>query len=169
MYYLIFFLALRVGFQLNQYYFYEPTRRYSQVENVTLIKENNGVTEQTFGVVITFGDPGIGTIAATLMPATGDDTFDYVVGDPGDYTLLLDFLPEESKRTFSFAVYADDLDEGTEGFRASLSPQGVPFPNFALQPTTDRSPYPEAVIKIIDTDCKFRIIECVLCDNFLSF
>ena len=84
------------------YDYFEPNTR-TLIENVTLIKEDNRVSEQTFGISITFGDPGAGIRAATLQQTSGQTTnFDYVISRPGENTIIRPFFPLRVKLLFIF-------------------------------------------------------------------
>ncbi len=159
----LFFTAIRIGFELEQYDYLEPELVQAQFENVTLIKEDNRVSEQTFGIQITFGDPGQGINPATLQQLGQEDGFDYVVNQPGDNVITLSFRPTVSRLTFTFSLFPDELAEGTEGFRAGIGSAGAPFASFQLpSPATRPIPmppaFPDTLIRILDTDCKFNYV-----------
>ena len=142
------------------YDFFEPNDTKTLFGNVTLIKEDNHLSEQTFGIRITFGDPGQRTNVATLQEVGQVDGFDYVVSHPGNDSITLYFQPNQSEITFTFCVVPDDLVEGTEGFRATVSSQGAPFPDFQLPPSTNPSSivpaFQDTLIRILDNaDCKY--------------
>ena len=119
------------------------------INNVTLVKEDGRVSEQTFGVNITVSDPQM------LSPATlrTDDTsanYDYSLGIRGQTFQVLQFLPNQQSITFVFFLNNDELPEGTEAFQASSTPvEG--FPTFQAPITTA---FPSTEIQIIDNDCK---------------
>lgn len=141
---------------MNVYNYFEPTIGQVFVNNVTIIKENNRLSEQTFGLLLTVGDPGEGISAATLQPDNGQiDGFDYVVNLPGDNTALRIFQPNMNSAIFSFFIFADSLIENTEGLRVTLTSQGAPFPNFALTSDADPAPYPSTLIRIFDAGGKY--------------
>ena len=121
------------------------------ITNVTLVKEDNRVSEQTFGVGITVSNP------QNLSPATleTDDNFisgmyDYSLGTSGDTFTVLNFLPNQQSITFDFLLNSDEVPEGIEAFRASSTPV-VGFPTFQAPITTA---FPSTEIQIIDNDCK---------------
>ena len=119
------------------------------INNVTLVKEDGRVSEQTYGVGITVSSPQM------LSPATldTDDTsinFDYALGNSGQTFIILQFLPSQQSITFVFFLNSDELPEGTEAFQASSTPvEG--FPTFQAPITTA---FPSTEIQIIDNDCK---------------
>ncbi len=155
-----FFSVVRIGFQLEQYDYFEPEIVQTQFENVTLIKEDNRVSEQTFGIQITFDDPGQGINPATLQQLGKVDGFDYVINNPGVNVMTLAFRPDQSAITIRLSLFPDELAEGSEGFRAGIGSAAAPFTTFQLpSPTTRPRPmppaFPDTLIRILDTDCKF--------------
>ncbi len=148
-----FFSAIQIGFQLPQYYYFEPNLIPVTFGNVTLLKEDNRVSEQTFGIQIIFGDPGRGINAATLQQVGQSAGYDYVIDIPGNNRLNLVFYPNQSEHSVQFSLQPDDFLEGIEGFRAEISTQGIPYPNFQLPAGT--SAFPDTLIKI--NDSKFYI------------
>ena len=139
------------------YDYFEPNTR-TLIENVTLIKEDNRVSEQTFGISITFGSPGAGIRAATLQETAGQTTnFDYVVSSPGVNRITRSFFPFQSEITLTFFLQPDELPEGTEGFRPTIASEGFPFPNFQLpllNPLPAIPAFQNTLVRILDNDCK---------------
>ena len=138
------------------YDYFEPNVR-TLVENVTLIKEDNRLSEQTFGIAITFGDPGVGIHPATLQQTVDQINFDYIISTPGVNRIVRPFFSFESEITFAFQLVPDQLTEGTEGFRATIASQGDPFPDFELlllNPLPAIPAYANTLIRILDDDCK---------------
>ena len=115
-----------------------------------MIKEDNRVSEQAFGVVMTFGDPVADINAATLQQEGQFEGFDYIVGNPGDILLTIIFTPDSSEATFTFFIFSDGLAEGTEGFRITVASHGLVFPDFALPSAEEPAPYPYTLIRIKD-------------------
>ena len=140
--------AIRIGYALEVYQYFEPDS-LMLITNVTLVKEDGRVSEQTFGVGITVSNPQM------LSPATleTDDTminFDYTLGTLGQTFEILQFLPNQQSITFEFFLNSDELPEGIEAFQASSTPvEG--FPTFQASITTA---FPSTEIQIIDNDCK---------------
>ena len=96
--------------------------------NVTLVKEDGRVSEQTFGVGITVSNPQM-LSAATLETVNNSisSMFDYSLGIPGQTFIVLQFLPIQQNITFEFYLNSDELPEGTEAFQASSTPvEGFP-------------------------------------------
>ena len=120
-----------------------------------MIKEDNRESEQTFGLLLTFGDPA-DINAATLQQLGQVEGFDYVVSNPGNNTFFALFEPAQSVINFTWFLSSDDLAEGTEGFRVTISSQGNRFPNIELPSAEDPAPYPDTLIRIQDTDCKLE-------------
>lgn len=141
-------LAIRIGFALPLYRFQEPANE-SLTTEVTLVKEGNRESEQTFGVVVTVSDPG-GILQAASIQASNESIYDYRLFIPSTFILLL-FPSAVQSVTFSFFINADELPEGTEAFRAS----STPFEGFATfqAPITD-SAHQTTTIEILDNDCE---------------
>lgn len=146
------FSGITIGFQMNVYDYFEPTVGRALITNVTLVKEDNRLTEQTFGLLLTFGDPGVGLSAATLQQVGQVENFDYVVSLPGDPTLLSIFRPDMNALSIAFSLFSDDLVEDVEGFEITFAPQRGQFPFFALPSDESSPPYSSTLIRIIDTD-----------------
>ena len=147
------------------YDYFEPNTR-TLIDNVTLIKEDNRVSEQTFGISISFGSPGAGIRAATLQQTTDQTTnFEYVIVAPGVNRITRSFFPFQSEITLTFFLQPDKLPEGTEGFRAIIASLGDPFPNFQLplvNPLPAIPAYANTLIRILDDDCKCFTISYIL-------
>ena len=119
--------------------------------NVTLVKEDNRVSEQTFGVGITVSSPQ-SLSAATLDTYDTRINFDYSLGDPEDTFISLPFFPHQQNTTFQFLLNSDRFPEETEAFQASSrSIEG--FPTFQSPVTTA---FASTEIQIIDNDCKYN-------------
>ena len=155
---IISFSALRIGFKLPLYNFSEPNTR-TLIENVTLIKEDNRSTEQTFGITIMFDDPGAGVRSASIQQnANQTDNFDYVVDVPGNDEISLSFGPDDSEINIAFSLQPDELLEGIESFRVIISSQGSPFPPFQMPvaiPVPNIPAFADTVIRIQDNDSRF--------------
>ena len=148
----------------------EPVSGQAEITNVTLIKEDDRESEQTYGLQLTFGDPPPDINAATLQQVDQVEGFDYVVRNSTDRTFNVLFLPSESVVSFTWFVVPDDLVEGTEGFRVTILSQEFPFPNIVLPSAQDPAPYPDTLIRIQDIDRKFRILFFlfdILIDNIM--
>ena len=142
-----FCIALQIGFSQQSYDFQEPDYR-TLFRNVTLIKENNRITEQTYSVAINVNSSGIGLKAATLQSVDGIN-YDYSIGPPGIEFSIIDFPPESQSITFPFFLNHDELPEGTETFQASAVANNE-FPTFE----TPTNLFVNTLINIIDNDGK---------------
>ena len=141
-------VVIRIGYAQEVYQYFEPDFPF-YINNVTLVKEDNRVSEQTFGVGITVSNPQM-LSPATLEPDATTINFDYTLGVPGQKFTVLNFLPNQQSITFNFFLNNDDLPEETEAFQASsTSVEG--FPPFQAPLTTS---FPSTEIQIIDNDCK---------------
>ena len=123
------------------------------INNVTLVKEDGRVSEQTFGVGITVSNPQM-LSPATLESFDTSINFDYALNAPEQTFTVLLFLPNQQSITFEFFLNNDELPEGTEAFQASSTPV-VGFPTFQAPITTA---FPSTEIQIIDNDCKCIIV-----------
>ena len=150
-------LALQIGFRLPQYDYFEPNEQ-TQFENVTLIREDNRQTEQTFAVSISLSDSGAGVRPATFQSSLANQLtgFDYFLyGAPGITSITINFSPTNSGIIIPFTLLPDELPEGTEGFRLSIASLGNP--NFQLpveNPESDVPAYTNTLIHILDNDSK---------------
>ena len=101
-----------------------------------LVKEEERVSEQTFGVVLEdIGDT-----------ATEGDGNDYQFDDR-----VIEFRPGEQRLNILFSLFRDGIPEGTESFRIQSSGTEDPrFPNFAPPNYT----FPETTVLIEDDDSK---------------
>ena len=113
-----------------------------------MVKEDNRVSEQTFGVDITVNNPKMLSPATLESFDTGN--FDYGLSSPGETFTVLQFLPNQQSVTFLFLLNGDELPEGTEAFQASSTPNAE-FPTFQAPITTA---FAATEIQIIDNDCK---------------
>ena len=126
--------------------------------SIYLAKEDNVTSEQTFllSIQVTDSAPS-GTI---IQPATLDA--DYRIAGHGKTSATLTFRAFQQRIDFQFTLFPDTLPEGTEAFRASVSPQETlmrpdgsteTFPTF-LNPEKLAS---EIFVFIEDDDRKFEI------------
>ena len=132
----------------QSYNFQEPNHR-RLFRNVTLIKEDNSITEQTYSVAINVNSSGIGLQAATLQSVNGIN-YDYSIGPPGIVFTIIDFPPELQNITFPFFLNHDTLPEGTETFQASAVANNG-YPIFE----TPTNLFANTLINIMDNDGKF--------------
>ena len=147
---LILFPAIRIGFTSEVYQYNEPDF-LMYITNVTIVKEDNRVSEQTFGVGITVSNPLM--LSPATLETADNINFDYTLGSPGDTFIVSQFLPNQQSIGFYFFLNSDELPEGTEAFQASLiSVEG--FPTF--QPPISTA-YASTEVQIIDNDCKFKL------------
>ena len=91
-----------------------------------IAKENGVISEQIFRIVITTtgNTPNQNIRAADHSTDTCDN--DYMITtrvNQGGVIFILDELePQQQKIPFNFRLYGDDIAEGTEAFRAFVSP-----------------------------------------------
>ena len=141
-------VVIRIGFAQEVYQYFEPDFPL-YIENVTLVKEDNRVSEQMFSVGIIVKNAQT-LPAATLEPFDTSISYDYSLGIPEQTFTVLNFFPNQQSITFDFFLYSDELPEGTEAFQAS-STSVVGFPTFQAPITTA---FAATEIQIIDNDCK---------------
>ena len=129
--------------------------------SLTLIKEDNRVSEQTFGVMISLDESGPGVRPASLQQNDQQvDDFDYVLGRPGSTSIVRIFEPNATEVRVSISLFPDDTPEGLEGFRMSIASLGRPYGYFQLPVATPGSlpgnsvAYASTEIRIFDNDCK---------------
>ena len=84
---------------------------------IYLVKENNVISEQTFPVFVQVTDSA--PSGTSIQPATLDA--DYRIGLPGQTSVTITFLASERRIAFHFSLFPDDLSEGNEAFRVSIS------------------------------------------------
>lgn len=122
---------------------------------MTLVRDDNRLSEQTFGVGITVTDP-IGQVTpATLETANTAVSYDYRVADGsvGQTFFVVQFPPQLESFAFGFFLNSDQLPEGLEGFQVSSSTvQG--FPSFQPPLLTSATAFQFAQILIKDDDCE---------------
>lgn len=141
---------IRIGFAQEVYEYFEPS---SEVlfNNVTLVKEDSRVSEQTFRIGIEVSDP------ASVRPATLETqhshSYDYHVGAYGQTFILRDFLPLQQTVLVAFTLNADDIPEGTEGFQlTSEVNRHNGNPAFLPPLPTSTTAFRSTTIQIIDDD-----------------
>ena len=147
---------MRIGFRLSQYDYFEPDFD-TIITNLTLIKEDNRLSEQTFGVIVIFHDPGAGVRPATLQESFTQETpFDYLIDTPGNDDIVLVFQPFQSEITANFILLSDELPEGTEAFRASVESEGGFFPHFQVPGviSVNIPAYSSTLVRILDDERK---------------
>ena len=139
--------AIRIGYSLEVYQYFEPDSLMF-INNVTLVKEDGRVSEQTFGVGITVSNPQM--LSPATLETVNSSMYDYSLGVPGQTFIVLHFLPNQQSITFQFFLNGDNLIEGTEAFQASATTvEG--FPTFQAPITTA---FPSTEIQMIDNDSK---------------
>ena len=147
------YIAIRIGFQLDCYTYFEP-KGVALITNVTIVKEANGISEQQYSVGVTVSSPTTGVNPATLN--TDEVPGDYDLGFPGVSFRQLPFPANRQEITFTFFLFGDETAEGTEAFRAIISTvEGTPTfqdPNIASLTT---------MIKIMDDDGKWNTLKSV--------
>ena len=140
-------VAIQIGFALPEYTFDEPEFE-TVVTDIVLVRDGGRLSEQTFQVAISVG----GTINRhpTTLAFEDEERADYSIAAPSDF-IALNFPPGQQNITFTVILFADDLPEGTEAFRATSSPPPN-FPNFG--PPSMGGAFASIDVLIIDDDCK---------------
>ena len=123
---------------------------------MTLIKEDNRISEQTFGVSLSFRDPCFSIHPATLHLYHSSGPFDYSIG--GFSTAAREISPDQSKISdVTIFLFPDDLLEGIEEFSIYVGSIGGIFPNFQLPVSNSMTTTPafaSTLVRILDNDCK---------------
>ena len=140
-------IVTQIGFTLPVYIFNEPNFE-TFVTDVVLVREGGHLSEQTFQVMISVQD------TIDIPPATlefdDEDRADYRLTSPAHF-ISLDFRPEQQNITLPLILFADNLPEGTEAFRATSS-RSPNFPNF--RPPSMGGAFASTDVLIIDDDGK---------------
>ena len=142
------FLAIQIGFQQSTYTFMEPME-LTLIEDITLIRENGILSEQTFGVSIS---------ASFAAGVNSEEMFniDYAFDDAGNNSLSLLFQPNVSEISVPFTLFPDDLFEGTEGFSLAIASQEADFPTFQLPAMSIMgTAFANTQVQILDNDSEF--------------
>ena len=111
--------------------------------NLTLIKEDNRITEQMYSVAIYVKSSGIGLHCNLLMASVMTITLD----NQEEHS-----FSESQNITFPFYLNHDTLPEGTETFQASAAANNG-FPTFK----TPTNLFANTLINIIDNDGKILV------------
>lgn len=140
----IFHLDIGIGFAQSVYTFSEPDVATSITE-VTLVREGGRLSEQTFNVAVTVGNPNSISVRSATLQQLGDSMNpDYAINNPASNSVSLVFPPQAQNVTFAFQLLSDTLPEGLEAFRAVSTPiTGSP----RFQPGSTE-------IRILDDDCE---------------
>ena len=141
---------IRIGFALDVYEYFEPSSE-TMFTNVTLLKENNRVSEQTFRVGIVASDP------TSVRPATLETRhsyiYDYRVGSVGQTFILRDLIPSQQTTAVAFFLNSDDIPEGTEGFVLTSEVDTYNgHPAFLPPLPTSTTAFQSTTVQIIDDD-----------------
>ena len=136
--------------------FYESPTGLPVNGPIYLAKEKNVTSEQTFLLSIQVTD----SAPSGIQPATLDA--DYRIATAGQTSVTLPILAGEQRINFQFTLFPDDIPEGDEAFRASVSPQDTrvePDGSIATFPTflNPESLASETFVVIEDDDRKFEI------------
>lgn len=120
------------------------------ITNVTLVKEGNRISEQTFLVNVDVSAPGTATLETNAGP-----NYDYSIGQPGQTSVTLVFPPEAQSIAFNFSINSDNVPEGVETIQAS-SFGGFSGPRFD-PPFASSTVVQSTEIRIMDNDCKLLL------------
>ena len=146
-----------VGFERNLNIYYEPDSGLALVTNVIIRKAAGHTSEQTFRARITASalpeEPGV-IRPATLQSSITDPKYDYTFGASGVMRIDQIIMPEMETVSIAFFLNPDELPEGLEGFRLTLSNFGGDFPAFQLPDESSTTLFKSSRNEIIDSDCK---------------
>ena len=145
---------IHIGFSSELYEYFEPSSE-TFITNVTLMKDNNRESEQTFSVGIHFSDPASVRPAALLTNDTRD-SWDYSIQRVPGQAFVLRFLrPDQQSVTVSFYLNSDDVPEGPEGFQLTeIVETAGGYPQFLLPLQTSTTAFQSTTVTIIDDDGK---------------
>ena len=158
------FSDIHIGYEIPEYTFFEPDFE-TIITNVTVIKEDDQVTEQTFAVVISINRPNVNNIRPatqeTLETIAAGIIYDFRTETASDVvdSFVFEFFPDKQSFTFNFFINSDELPERTEGFQLGSAPergvpeQGLSYPTYL--PPSGRNAHVNTEILIIDNDSKF--------------
>ncbi len=151
---ILYHVAIRIGFEYSSYSFEEPDRSTSYT--ISLIKENQRLTEQTFEVLlISFSGTGLDISSGDSYSGSGDSgSGDSEPGDTFDdtterETYRLTFFPSDQRLMYSFEEYPDDDPEDMEGYQIICRTTRTP----SFQPPI--TSFSITRIHIENDDCKF--------------
>ena len=147
---------IHIGFSQELYEYFETIPLVETgITNLTLVKDDNRVSEQTFRVGINVNDPSITDVAAATLETddTGPGEWDYRVNFVGQDFLLADIFPLQQSLLVPFVLTGDNVPEGLEGFQldASVETAGG-LPRFQLPLPTSTTAFQSTTITIIDND-----------------
>ncbi len=143
----IYHVAIRIGFENSSYSFEEPDS--STTYNISLIKENQRLTEQTFEVLlISFSGTSLNISSGESYSESGDsepgDTFDDTTKRE---TYRLTFSPSDQRLMYYFEEDSDDDPEDMEGYQIICRTTRTP----SFQPPI--TSFSITRIHIINDDC----------------
>ena len=147
MVFLFLLLGIQIGFALPQYSFDEPDFE-TIVNDIVLVREGGRLSEQTFQVLISVGDPV--NIPPAILEFDDEERADYRLVTPSNF-VRLNFPPDRQNITLSVILFNDDLPEGTEAFRVTSTPSPN-FPNFG--PPSMGGAFASTDVLIFDDDRK---------------
>ena len=121
------------------------------IEDITVIRKNGVLSEQTFRVRI------ISSFDTGEHSATLQENIDYAFDDAGNNSLSLLFQPNVTGISVPFTLFPDELFEGTENFRLSIESHMTEFPSFQLPIMSSNMSmaFAETQVRILDNESKF--------------
>ena len=109
-----------IGFK-EEFYTYTEPERWTLISNVTLVKENNRQSKQTFSVAVGISSPNLEDVSLATA-RVGGKLNDYdIAGAPNGFLTFL-FPPTLQRTSYFFPLNPDDVAEGTEVFLALSTP-----------------------------------------------
>lgn len=156
-------LDVRLAFSRRTYNFFEP-ESFSEITNVTLIKEDNGVSEQTFTVRVVPLDYEFSSYYDGSGEFASGSGFSSPMVASQQFPTTVVFPPNLQAVPVEFHLLPDDQLEGLEYFalQIAIAEEGSPIYR--------RSAYSQsAMINIFDNECKFAFRDywhCVMAVYF---
>ena len=140
---MLFFTVITIGFTRNEYTYFEPDEDIL-IMNVTIVKEASQLSEQQYSLNVTVSSPTTDGLHPAMLE-TAAEFGDYGLHGGSFRTLV--FHPDQQEIVFLFSLFGDEMPEGVEAFRATISTVGgtptFRAPTMALLTTT---------IRIMDND-----------------
>ena len=138
--YVCIYTAISIGFEQEQYTFFEPPSR--RQFDISIVKENGRRSEQTFEVIVDASS----NMTNPYHPASPDEDYDH------DLTRVL-FPPNQESIAWSFGLVSNEDRKENSAFRVTISPNFTESPSF----TSGGSLFNETLIVIQDAQSKKNI------------
>ena len=140
---------IQIIFEFDSYSFLEPDSLEAIRDQVFIIKDDDQITERTFEINVTLGDPSGNIPPATLQSASNLINYDYLVGSIGVMSIIREIPPSIQNISLDILINADDVAERIEAFQLTAIVTDI-FPStFSSEISSS-----DTQIVIIDNDGK---------------